>query len=98
MEPITQEYVGNDPLAYVIDCNRERRHETLAERATAAAKLANLTQGRKVRETPVGVSLPAVTNKQAAKLLNVGKGSIDRARAVLANGSPELVDQMSLCI
>ncbi len=84
-------------LRRVAALNRERRHETLAERATAAAKLANLKHGGDRSKTPIGVlkEKPLVTVEEAAKKLGVGSGSVDRARAVLAKAEPEIVEKMS---
>jgi hypothetical protein len=36
-----------------------------------------------------------VSVPEAAKLLGVGKGSVDRARAVLAKAEPEVVEKMA---
>ena len=96
VKPVTVNYLGSDPLEYAIDCNRERRHESVAERATAAAKLANLKRGDAATQrsdSPTGESL--VSREEAAKKLGVSGSSIDRARAVLAKGTPEVIEQMS---
>jgi FixJ family two-component response regulator len=78
-----------------IDRARERRHESVAERATAAAKLANLKEGRPRRNETTPIGVVNVTVKEAAKKLGVGSSSVDRARAVLAKGTPEVIEQMS---
>jgi hypothetical protein len=53
-----------------------------------AARLANLGEGRP-SET---ASIDAVSQIQAADMLNVSRPSVQRARAVIDNGATELVD------
>ena len=79
-----RQYPGNDPIGFVLSANLHRRHLDASQRAIVAAKLADLELGanQNTPGTPIGV---------AAKLLNVGRGSIDRARVVLKSGEPELI-------
>jgi hypothetical protein len=78
------DYTGNDPIGFVLSVNLHRRHLDASQRAMVAAKLANLEVGanQSTPGTPIGV---------AAELLNVGRGSIDRARVVLKSGDAEIV-------
>lgn len=52
-----------------------------------AGKLANLPAYRPT----VSASIEALTQRQAAELLNVSRPSVQRAREVLDHGVPELV-------
>lgn len=52
-----------------------------------AANLANLTEGRPSKTSPIG----GVSQGQAAEMLNVGKRSVERAKDVQREGTPELV-------
>lgn len=90
------EYRGDDPLGYVISLNLKRRHLSESQRASVAAKLANMEQGRPADK---GANLhlldepqPApVSVAQAAELLNVSERSVKSARKVHEQGTPELV-------
>lgn len=88
VEPVFEEYDGDDPVAFVISRNLSRRHLDESQRAMVAAKLANLKQGARTDLSPIGERSQA----QAAELLNVGKRSVERARAVIDDGEPELIE------
>jgi hypothetical protein len=83
----TKLYEGDDPIGFVLSANLQRRHLNESQRAIVGAKLSNLELGANQHSgkegTPIGV---------AAKLLNVGRGSIDRAKVILKAGDPSLID------
>lgn len=85
VEPEFDVYRGDDPVGTVISLNLTRRHLSESQRAMVASRLASLKQGQKKSNTPIGVS-----KRDAAEKLNVGAGSMDRARAVQKSGSAEL--------
>jgi N6-adenosine-specific RNA methylase IME4 len=94
-EPRFSTYEGDDPVAYVISLNLKRRHLNESQRAMVAAKLANLGRGgdRKTDQTanlPFDPVVPAITNTDAAGLLNVSEKSVRTARVVRDRGEPEL--------
>jgi ParB-like nuclease family protein len=72
VEPSFKEYVGNDPLAYVISLNLKRRHLDTSQRAMIAAKIANMRQGARTDLQP-SANLPELSQSQAAEMLNVGE-------------------------
>ena len=87
-------YDGADPVAYVVSLNLRRRHLDELQRAMVAAKLANLEHGGVRGKSPIGDLLepfpaPAVSQSDAASMLNVGKRSVERAREVIDEGAPE---------
>jgi ParB-like chromosome segregation protein Spo0J len=98
--PRYAEYKGTpeEALRFTIGKNLHRRHLGESERAMVAAKISTLQQGFKRGEnsdTPIGGSRDTpsgtpITQNQAAELMNVGVRSVQRARAVLENGTPEL--------
>jgi N6-adenosine-specific RNA methylase IME4 len=96
------DYQGDDPLGFVISLNLKRRHLSESQRASVAAKLANMPRGGSVYRTAnlqtdqasmiEPEPAPAmVSAKQAAELLNVSERSVATARKVHEQGAPELV-------
>lgn len=86
-------FTGTDPLAFVISANLARRHLTTAQRAAIAADLANLSRGNpNLKKAPIpskeGIGQKAeaeqaaMSAEQAAKMMNVGRASVERAKAV----------------
>jgi ParB-like chromosome segregation protein Spo0J len=82
------EYTGGDPLGFVISHNLQRRHLTESQRAMVTAKLAKLPKGRPAENTEISVFKP--TQTEAAKMLNVSVDSVQFARKVQEQGTPEL--------
>ncbi|MBK8909165.1 MAG: hypothetical protein IPM60_15150 [Rhodospirillales bacterium] len=83
-----------EALAYVLSQNLHRRHLTESQRATVAAKIANMAHGGADRFSQ-GANLhlgepPAVTVTQAAEMLSVSERSVKAARKVQQDGTPEL--------
>jgi N6-adenosine-specific RNA methylase IME4 len=83
--PLFRDYLGNDPLGFVISKNLHRRHLTESQRAMIAAKLATLKRGD-YQHSPIG----GTSQAKAAELLNVGVRSVERAAEVRDRGAPEL--------
>lgn len=83
-----REYTGSEPAAFVVSLNLHRRHLSESQRAMVAARLATLQDGQRKSASPIG---EAVSQSEAASMLNVGKRSVERAREVLEDGAPELV-------
>jgi len=89
VEPVFKNYGGNNALGYVMLKNLHRRQLKTSHRAVVAATLTNLKQGQRA-DTSNEVS--AITIKQAAETLNVGRASVERAKVVLDSGNSELID------
>lgn len=82
---------GDTPVAFVVSCNLKRRHLNESQRALMAARLANLRNGvRRGRAQAASIGA-AATQSEAAKILKVGRPSVQRAAVVLRTASPELV-------
>jgi len=77
---------AGDPWVLAVSLNLHRRHLTESQRAMVATKLATLANGSN-QHAPIG----APSQEAAADLLNVSRRSIQRARAVVDHGTPELV-------
>jgi N6-adenosine-specific RNA methylase IME4 len=86
--PRATEYLGDDAVGFVVSLNLRRRHLNESQRAIVAAKLANMKQGARTDISPIGEKSQA----QAAEILNVGKRSLERAKTVIDEGAPELVE------
>lgn len=86
--PRFRRYESNDPVGFVVSMNIHRRHLDESQRGMIAARLAKLPKGVRA-DTSIGVS--GKTQAQAADLLNVGQATVQRGRAVLDRGVPELV-------
>lgn len=88
--------VDGEALPWVISKNLKRRHLDESQRAMVGAKLANLGVGRptlKVGSEPAPQHIPQIRGISAqatAALLNVGRRSVESARAVLRDGAQEL--------
>ena len=89
-----------DPVAYSLSKNKHRRHMDIVALACIAAELATLTHGaqngnnnamKTKTATTVFVSDKKTINHIAAEL-GISTGAIDNARAILANGTAEIID------
>jgi ParB-like chromosome segregation protein Spo0J len=76
------------PEAFVIAKNLHRRHLTQIQRTAIAIKLANMVEGRPKKETS---AIALVSQKDAAKLLDVSVDSMKRLGVVQNKGAAELV-------
>ena len=86
--PAYRVYEGSDPVAFVISANLRRRHLSAEQRAIVAAELATMQQGARTDLAPIG----AMSQAEAANLLNVSRRSVQRARKVLDHAEPEVVE------
>ena len=85
------------PKAFVISMNLARRHLTTSQRAMVAADLVTLDHGgdRKSENQDANLHLDPVTQKEAAKLVNVSTRSVADAFKVKRGGSNELVEAVN---
>jgi hypothetical protein len=82
---------GDTPLAFVLSRNLERRHLIESQRAMIAARLANLPDGLR-KDHAQSASIEAPTSQaEAARRLNVGRPSVQRAAKLLRKGIPDLI-------
>src|SRR4051794_29645242 len=91
VEPRFATYEGADEavLDRVLSLNLHRRHLTEGQRAMIAARLATLGKGRPSGRENAGIQ--AFSQGEAAGRLNVSRDSVQKARKVLEEGTPELV-------
>lgn len=84
------EYVGDDPLGFVISLNLKRRHLSESQRGMVAAKLAKLPQGART-DLEHRANLHEVSAAKAGEMLNVSERTVKTAKQVQEHGAPELV-------
>jgi len=77
----TREYEGGDPAAFVVSLNLHRRHLSESQRATVAAKLANLQSGQK--KSSANLPTSPISQADAAQMLNVSDRSLRIAKKVI---------------
>jgi ParB-like chromosome segregation protein Spo0J len=88
-------YHGTDVMQHVISHNLHRRHLTDSQRAMIAGKLATRKAGYRTAILSAGSYEPAdipPSLDDAADLLNVSRSSLVKAKAVLRDGTPDLVE------
>lgn len=87
VEPKVRHFTSGDALSFIVSANVFRRHLTTSQRAVVAAKLANLSNGRKTTSKTTSANLPRserlVTQAEAAKELNVSTRQVRAAKEVL---------------
>lgn len=98
IEPMTRGYLGDNPLAFVVSANLKRRHLTESQRGIAAAQVAtmrkedNLKKGQKhLESSDSGIPLSGKSQAEAAAEFNVSVDTVKQAKAVVQQGTPELV-------
>jgi hypothetical protein len=77
-----------DARTFVISTNVKRRHLSESQRALIAAQLATGAWGGDRSKA----SIVALTQEEAAKLMNVGEATVQRAASVIGIGNTKLVD------
>ncbi len=88
-----RDYEGEDPASFVISLNLHRRHLNESQRATVAAKLANISVGDFLGNQHVAsanLQTPQVSQSDAASMLNVSTRSVATA-AKLQEEAPQEV-------
>lgn len=86
-----KQYEGSDAIGFVISLNLHRRHLNEGQRATVAAKLANMVEGGKAANSANLQSSTQISQAEAASMLNVSTRSVASAAKVLHSGDDELV-------
>ena len=81
------QYAGDDPMAFVLSKNLQRRHLNESQRAMVAARIATMRQGER---TDLGQSC-TMSQPEAADALNISTRSVKSAKATLDNGTPKLI-------
>lgn len=89
-EPRFTTHEGN-PWEYVISVNLHRRHLTDTQRAVVAGKMADRSPGERTANASAE-AFQAPPQREAAKLLNVSRSSVQRARTIMNHGTPAVTE------
>lgn len=98
VEPVIEarDFTDREALAFVVSTNLHRRHLTESQRADIAAKIANTKVGKpKSNSANLPNNDTAVTQAEAAELMNVSTRSVTAAKKVHEHGTPELQAALS---
>ena len=89
IEPIYQDYAGDDPLNFVLSLNLHRRHLTESQRAMVAAKIVDWENG--LNQTTGRAHVPA---REAGKRLSISERAVKAARRIREHGDASLIAAM----
>lgn len=81
---------GEDALGFVLRHNLHRRHLSESQRAVIASRLANMKLGDNQH---VSIDTPRTSMERAAEMLNVGRATVARVKAV-ERAAPELIEKI----
>ena len=89
--PDYEEYTGDDPLRYIISLNLYRRHLNESQRAVAAAKVANMTQGARTDLHSANLR-NVISQSEAADIFNISERNIQNIKAIERDAPEKIVD------
>jgi hypothetical protein len=91
IEPRMEEFRGpGTPYAYVVSVNLHRRHLNEVQRGMIATRMANLSREANLKRGPdAGKPASGISQTEAAKLLNVGRATVQNARVLLERGTAD---------
>jgi hypothetical protein len=93
VDPVFDNYQGDDPLGYVLSLNLHRRHLTTSQRAALAAEIANMNS-ESCKGNQHRAKLPeAVSRSEAAERLDVSRRYVTEAKKIQRE-SPEHFEQI----
>lgn len=99
--PSTREWDGQgNPVSFVVSLNLKRRHLNETQRATVAAKLANMTRGgdkpskQDKNFDSANLQNRNITQPEAAKLLNVSTRLVNTVKEI-EREAPQLVEKLA---
>lgn len=95
VEPRTEKFQGADVVAFVLDKNLHRRHLNETQRGYIGANIATARQGENFKKNKgaqeVKILTTSPTVEDAARMLNVSRGTILAAKFVMREGTPDEV-------
>ena len=92
--PRFEEWTGKDAKQYVISMNVHRRQLSDNQRALAAASMVATSSRGRNQHTNKGAAVAAPSQKEAAELFDISPDSIQRAKKVLADANPAIIEMV----
>lgn len=91
VEPRFEEFTGEDPRAFVADKNLHRRHLNPSQIGMIAARMGGISIGNPKLQHPMAEisTTPALSSRQAEKIMGVNRTTILHANRVLNEGTKE---------
>lgn len=86
LEPIVEQYQGDDPAQFVLSLNLHRRHLTESQRAAAVTMCAEWRPSFRQVEKKAATLPPSLSNAEMAKLADVSERTIRYAKAAVRAG------------
>lgn len=88
VEPCFEEYIGSDPVSFVVSKNTDRRHLSTGQKAAIASKIANMPFGGNQFD------IDYTTADEAAKMLQTSGKAIQRFRFIQGI-DPEIAEEVA---
>ncbi|MBB2973971.1 MT-A70 family methyltransferase [Mesorhizobium sp. RMAD-H1] len=88
IEPVYEEYAGDDPLNFVLSKNLHRRHLTESQRALIAASIVDWERG--LNQNTAGSA--NLQTRRAAEKLSISERAVESAKRIHEKGAPELIE------
>lgn len=92
--PRFEEWTGKDAKQYVISMNVSRRQLSDNQRALAAASMVATSSRGRNQHTNKHTATAAPSQKEAAELFDISPDSIQRAKKVLADADPAIIEMV----
>lgn len=93
VDPVFDNYQGDDALGYVLSLNLHRRHLTSSQQAVLAAEIANLSRGGDRKSDQTAKLRFDITQSEAAERLDVSERYVNEAKKIQRE-SPEHFEQI----
>jgi N6-adenosine-specific RNA methylase IME4 len=93
VEPVFEQFTGDDPLGFVLSHNLHRRHLTESQRAMVAAKIVDWERG--INQSTAGsadLQTRPVSAREAARKLSISERAVMAAKRIRDHGAGELVE------
>jgi len=88
----TTEFPDRDPVAFVLSKNAHRRNLSSSQRAMVAAQLPGLKKGDVATQKGGDSFETPISSEQAAKIMGVSRAHVGRAKKVMMDAPPDIIE------